>query len=310
MSTFAGKQDKPDVGTRFPRVSVVTPSRNAAATIERTLRSIEAQVYPNLQLLCIDGGSTDDTVAIIRRFAGLVSFFVSERDRGAAEALNKGFRKADGEILCYLNADDEFAPGALHRVAAAFVEHPEADVVTGGCKRFFADGSTLLTQVPDCFLNVLALRDAIEQPSTFWRATVHRRAGEFDETYQLTFDWEWWNRLLGVGARFIRVQEVLSHYHFSETNLTSRGAQRVVDEMLRVTTTYGPRRAVWAYPFIYRVFDLHGFYDRPFPELSPWRRLVFKNALKALRWLCGAEIIDNYNWNWASKQVRGIVWFK
>ena len=300
----------PENGAGLPRISVVTPSFNAAGTIERTLRSIEKQGYPSLQLLCIDGGSTDGTMAEIERFRHLVSYGVTEPDHGPAEAINKGFRKANGDIFCYLNADDEFAPDALHRVAAAFAAHPEADVVAGGCRRFFPDGSTVVTQVPDRFLRVLALRDDIEQPSTFWRASIHRRAGELDESYRLTFDWEWWNRLLSWGARFVRVPDVLSHYHFSETNLTSRGAQRVIDEMLRVTRTYAPRRAAWTYQLLYRAFDLNGFYDRPFPELSRRRQLIFAPALKALRWVCGPEIVDNYNWNWASKQVRGLVWYK
>ncbi len=308
MDDLPHKLPEPD--SRLPRISVVTPSFNAAATIERTLRSIEAQGYPDLQLICIDGASTDGTVESIRRFAHLVSHFVSERDRGVAEAVNKGFRRADGEIFCYLNADDEFAPGALRRVAAAFRDHPEADVVTGGCRRHFPDGTTLVTHVDEGFLSVMPLRNHIEQPSTFWRGSVHRAAGELDESYRLTFDWEWWNRLRVRHARFVRVPDVLSHYHFSETNLTSRGAQNVVDEMLRVTRTYGPRRAAWAYQLLYRVFDLHGYYDRPFQQLELRRKLVFGEALRALRWLCGSEIIDNYNWNWASKQVRGLVWYK
>lgn len=300
----------PGPEVKLPRVSIVTPSFNAASTIERTLRSIEAQRYPDLQLICIDGGSTDGTAESIRRFAHLVRYFVSERDRGVAEAINKGFRQADGDLFCYLNADDELAPGALHRVAAAFREHPEADVVTGGCRRFFPDGSTLVTQVGDGFLSVMALRNHIEQPSTFWRATVHRAAGELDESYRLTFDWEWWNRLRARGARFVRVPDVLSHYHFTENNLTSRGAQRVVDEMLRVTRTYGPRRAAWAYQLLYRAFDLRGYFDVPFPQLPRLRRLALGETLRVLRRLCGREIIDNYNWNWASKQVRGLVWYK
>ena len=121
-----------DRGGMLPRISVITPSFNAASTIERTLRSIESQDYSNLEVICIDGASTDGTVAAIQKFAHLVSHFVTEPDRGAAEAINKGFRRASGEIFCYLNADDEFAPGALHRIAAAFAEDPEADVVTGG----------------------------------------------------------------------------------------------------------------------------------------------------------------------------------
>ncbi len=289
---------------------MVTPSFNAAATIDRTLRSIEAQRYPNLQLLCMDGGSTDGTQAVIARFPHLVSELVSERDAGAADAINKGFRRADGKILCWLNADDAFAPGALQAVARAFEERPDADVVTGGCLRFYADGSRVETAVPDRFVEAMALRNDIEQPSTFWRARIHRKAGELDTSYRLAFDWEWWNRLRVHGARFHRVAAVLSHYHFTDTNLTSRGAQRVVDEMSRVTETYASRRTAAAYRFLYRTFDLRGFYDVPVRELPVLRRAVFRATLSAMRRLHGRLVVDNYNWNWASKQVRGVVWYK
>ncbi len=293
-----------------PRISVVTPSLNAVRTIGRTLHSIEAQRYPDLQLLCVDGGSTDGTQAVIERFGHLVSSFVSEKDGGAAEALNKGFRKADGQILCYLNADDEFAPGALHRVARAFEANPEADVVTGACRRFYADGSTVVTQVPDRFVSAMPFRNDIEQPSTFWRASIHRAAGELDESFRLAFDWEWWNRLRARGARFARVAEVLSHYYFTESNLTSKGAQRVVDEMSRVTETYASPRVARVYAFLYRTFDLHGYYDPPVGELPAARRFVFRTTLSLLRRVFGREVVDNYNWNWASKQVRGVVWYR
>ncbi|HET6413109.1 MAG TPA: glycosyltransferase family 2 protein [Anaeromyxobacter sp.] len=295
---------------RVPRISVVTPSYNAALTVERTLRSIEAQGYPELQVICIDGGSSDGTQALIEQHSDLVSVFVSEKDRGVASALNKGFRRADGDIFCWLNADDEFAPGALHRVAEAFRSRSEADVVTGGCRRFFPDGSTVTTEVPDRFLAAMALRNDIEQPSTFWRAAAHRRSGELDESYRLSFDWEWWNRLLRTGARFLRVPEVLSHYHFSDANLTSRGAQEVVEEMCRVTATYASSRVAKVYRFLYRAFDLRGFYDPPIRDLPPARRLVFRTVLSVLRRRYGTEVIDNYNWNWASKQVRGLVWYR
>ncbi len=295
---------------RLPRISMVTPSLNAVRTIERTLRSIEAQQYPNLQLICVDGASTDGSIAVIERFAHLVFSFVSEQDRGAAQAINKGFRRADGEIFCYLNADDELAPGALHRVAEAFQSNSDADVVTGGCRRFYADGSTVVTQVPDRFMSAMALRNDIEQPSTFWSASIHRAAGELDETYRLAFDWEWWNRLRARGARFVRVPEVLSHYHFTDSNLTSKGAQRVVDEMCRVTETYASPRVARMYSFLYRAFDLRGYYDPPVREL-PWaRRFVFRTTLSLLRRVFGREVVDNYNWNWASKQVRRVVWYR
>jgi glycosyltransferase involved in cell wall biosynthesis len=297
---------------RPPRISVVMPSFNAAATIERALRSIESQRYPDLQVLCVDGGSTDGTVAVIERHAPLVSWWTSEPDRGAAHALNKGFRKADGDVFCWLNADDELAPGALHAVARELARHPEADVVTGGCVRFYADGSRCETAVPDWFVDQVALRDGLEQPSTFWTAAIHRKAGELDENYRFAFDWEWWNRLEACGARFVRVPEVLSHYHFSEENLTSRGAQGVVDEMYRVTKRYAPHRGRIAdvYMLLYRWFDLRGYYDPPRWKLPWWRRVPFSLARRALGLVYGRKAIEAYNWNWASKQVRGLVWYK
>jgi glycosyltransferase involved in cell wall biosynthesis len=293
-----------------PRISVVVPSFNAATTMERTLRSIEAQAYPNLQVLCMDGASTDGTQRVVERFPHVVTELRSEKDRGPADALNAGFRRADGDIWGWLNADDEFAPGALHRVAAAFRDHADADVVTGGCLRFYADGSQVRTTVPDRFVSAMALRNDIEQPSTFWRAELHRRAGELDLTYCLAFDWEWWNRFRARGARFVRVPEVLSHYHFSGSNLTSRGAQRVVDEMERVTATYASPAVARAYRFIYRAFDLRGYYDPPVSELPAARRLLFRTTLSLMRRMFGRDVIDNYNWNWASKQVRNVVCYK
>ena len=295
-----------------PRISLITPSLNAAPTIERTLRSLQAQEYPALELICVDGGSSDGTVEIIRRFEGLVTRVIQEKDKNTADAVNKGFRIATGEIFAYLNADDELAPGALRRIAREFAANPEVDVITGGCRRVFADNSEVITQVPEQYIANLPMRNDIEQPSTFWRSEVHRRAGELDDSFALAFDWEWWNRLHKAGARFHRIQDVLSVYYFSGDNLTSRAGARVIEEMYRVTKRYGPHngRLADVYRLIYRVFDLRGFYDRPFAELPYPKQLVFGGSLRLLYFLYGRHAINNYNWNWASKQVRGLVWYK
>jgi glycosyltransferase involved in cell wall biosynthesis len=108
----------------LPRITLVTPSLNAEQTIERTLRSIEDQAYPNLQMICVDGNSTDSTPDIIGRYGHIVSHVIREKDKCVAEAVNKGFRLADGEIYCYLNADDALTPGALNHVANIFLEKP------------------------------------------------------------------------------------------------------------------------------------------------------------------------------------------
>jgi len=294
------------------KISLVTPCLNSGRTIERTLKSIEAQRFPDLEYIVVDGASQDDTLAIVDRYRHIVTRVISEKDKNVPNALNKGFRQATGEILCYLNADDCFEPGALHRVAQIFTERPEIDVVTGGCRRVFADGSELITQVPEHFLRLLPMRNGIEQPSTFWRRSVHKRAGELDESFFLAFDWEWWNRLQATGARFLAIPDVLSTYYFTEDNLTSRAGQRVIDEMYRVTKKYGPWRGWIAdiYRFLFHAFDLRGFYDVPFSKLSRGRQLVLSAALIPLYAVFGRDRINAYNWNWASKQIRGITWYK
>lgn len=296
----------------LPRITLVTPSLNAEKTIERTLRSIEEQAYLNLQMICVDGNSSDSTPALIERYRHIVSHVIREKDKNVADAVNKGFKLADGEIFCYLNADDALVSGALEYVARIFMSNPDIDVVTGGCRRVFVDGSELITQVPENFLETLSMRNAIEQPSTFWRASVHRRLGKLDDSYQFAFDWEWWNRLHASGARFKRISDVLSVYYFSDDNLTSRAGYRVIDEMYRVTKTYGPFNGHIAdvYRFLYRAFDMHGYYDQPFYAMPLLKRLLFGGTLSLLYKIFGKQAINSYNWNWASKQVRGLVWYK
>ena len=296
----------------LPRITIVTPSLNAEKTIERTLRSVEDQAYPNLQMICVDGNSSDNTQAIIERYRHIVNHVIFEKDKNTADALNKGFKLADGEILCYLNADDALVSGALMCVAHNFLRNPDIDVLTGGCHRIFADGSDMVTQVPENFLDTLSMRNMIEQPSTFWRTVAHRHAGVFDDSYQLAFDWECWNRLYASGAQFMRSPDVLSEYYFSDDNLTSRGGCRVIEEMYRVTKTYGPFGGYIAdvYRFLFHAFDMRGYYDQSFESLSQVKKLLFGCSLLILYKLFGKQTISSYNWNWASKQIRGLVWYK
>lgn len=296
----------------LPRITLVTPSFNAEKTIERTLRSIEEQAYPNLQMICVDSNSTDSTSTIIERYRNIVSHVIYEKDKNVADAINKGFKLADGEIFCYLNADDALVSGALVCVARTFMSNPDIDVVTGACRRVFEDGSEVVTHVPENYLETLSIRNAIEQPSTYWRASVHHRLGRLDDSYQLAFDWEWWNRLHASGAQFKRIPDVLSVYYFSDDNLTSRAGYRVIDEMYRVTKTYGPFSGYIAdvYCFLFRVFDMHGYYDQPFHQLPLAKRLLFGGTRLLLYMFFGKKAIDSYNWNWASKQVRGLIWYK
>jgi len=294
------------------KITVVMACRNAEKTVERTLRSIAEQDYSNLEFIVVDGLSTDSTVEIVRQYKHIVSEIICEKDRNVCEAINKGFKRATGDIHCYLNADDCFSPGTLRRIAGEFQADPETDLITGGCKRVFADGSVIITQVPDNFEKVMALRNVIEQPSTFWRASIHRKAGELDESYSLAFDWDWWNRLRICGAKFRVINDVLSVYYFSNDNLTSKAGMRAAEESYRITKSYGPNRGLLAdvYRILFRLFDMNGYYDRPFSELNAVQRLYFGSVLSVLNALFGRESINAYNWQWASKQIRGMPWYK
>jgi glycosyltransferase involved in cell wall biosynthesis len=295
----------------LPSISVIVPTYNSAATIARTLDSIRAQNYPNLQVICIDGASTDVTLEIIGSYGDLVSLVISEKDNGIAEALNKGLRLITGHFVGWMASDDEFAPGALFRFVQAFAARPDADLVTGGCLRRFSDGTEITTTPPADFQSRITLVDTIEQPSTLWSAELHRRAGLLDESYSLAFDWEWWCRLNKLGAKFVAIDEVQSVYHFSETNKTSLGGRRVVREMYRVIKTYGPYRGYPAdlYWFLYQTFDLRGFYDRP-KEMPRWKQILLFSTLSVLYTLFSPYIVNSYNWNFASKQERGLCWYK
>ena len=293
------------------KISLITPCFNSAATLERTIQSVAVQNYPNLQWILMDGGSRDATLSIVQKYAGLFHKIVSGPDRGQTNALNKGFRFADGEIFGWLCADDELTPGTLAFVADFFEQHPDVDVLTGGCERIFSDGTVIRTEPRSDTWKRIGYHNGVEQPSTFWRAESHRAAGELDETMHYAFDWEWWNRLRRSGARLAVTQDVFSRYYFSETNKTSTGARKVVNEMYRVIKRYGPLRGRLAdiYRFIYLRFDLHGCYDNP-PTCTKLRAFGLRHCLRPLLKLFGRELIYSYNWNFASKQERGMVWWK
>ncbi len=309
----------------LPKISIIIPCYNAVETICRTVKSIVDQQYPNLELILIDGGSKDGTIAAIEPYEKYFTKIISEPDRGQANALNKGFKLATGEIWGWLCADDDLTAGALFYFAKLFASHPEIDLITAGCKRIFADGTTFNTQPRPDVMERISYHNGIEQPSTLWRATLHQQAGELDESYNYAFDWVWWNQLQQAGAKALVIDRVVSRYYFSDTNKTSTGCRNLVDEMYRVIKQYGPIRGYLAdiYLYLYQNFDLAGYYDKP-PHTShlDWCKYLFgqkpHNRFKILFWLGYLRVLTSiygepilaYNWNFASRQERNLCWYK
>jgi glycosyltransferase involved in cell wall biosynthesis len=206
-----------------PLISVVTPSLNQGLYLEATLRSVLNQGYPRLEYLVQDGGSSDQTLAILAGYRDRLHHCESTTDRGQAHALNRAFRHAGGEILAYVNADDLLLPGALAYVARYLVAHPEIDVVYG--HRILIDeggreiGRWVLPPHDD---RALLWRDFIPQETLCWRRAIWERVGAaFAEDLQFILDWDLLLRFRAAGARFARLPRFLGAFRIHERQKTS-----------------------------------------------------------------------------------------
>jgi len=139
---------------KLPKISIITPSFNQGQFIEETIQSVLNQKYPNLEYIVIDGGSTDNTLDILKKYEGKLKW-ISEKDKGQSDGINKGFKMATGDIIAWLNSDDYYLPGALHEVARFFIKNPEAQWVTGDYmeKKF----KSILFGIKNCFVSSLLL---------------------------------------------------------------------------------------------------------------------------------------------------------
>lgn len=181
----------------LPKISIVTPSFNQADFIEETIRSVLLQGYPNTEYVVIDGGSTDGTVDIIRKYAKWIDFWVTEPDNGQSHAINKGWRKSSGDILAWLNSDDVYHPGTLNQIATYLSDHSDVGMVYGNCDTIDQTGSTTgVCPAMEFDLKALVCNQwFISQPATFFRKTAIERAGEIDESLHLVMDWEFFLRI-------------------------------------------------------------------------------------------------------------------
>lgn len=180
----------------FPKISIVIPSFNQGSFIEDTLLSVISQNYPNLELIVIDGGSTDQTVDILKKFNPEIFYWVSEPDHGQTHALVKGFEMATGEIFGWLCSDDLHEPNTLKDVANYFCSHPKARVVYGDCSLidFYGKPVRPLREIPFNRFIWLYSHNYIPQPSTFWKANLYSKVGGLDLGFEIAMDGDLWIR--------------------------------------------------------------------------------------------------------------------
>ncbi|HLQ78185.1 MAG TPA: glycosyltransferase family 2 protein [Terriglobia bacterium] len=229
----------------FPRISIVTPSYNQGRFIDLTMQSVLSQNYPNLEYIVIDGGSTDDSVEVIRRYDKSLAYWVSEKDSGAADAIAKGFRHATGDILAYLNSDDLYCPGTLHAVAAAF-ESGKPDVVYGNTWWIDTDGRRTgeRRQTPFSPMGYLYGGFDLQQPAVFWTRKIYDRSGGIDPSYLFTFDTEMFVRFVNHGSRFKFVPQFFAEFRIHPRSKSSTETERCESELQRLRSVH------LSYPFV------------------------------------------------------------
>jgi glycosyltransferase involved in cell wall biosynthesis len=203
-------------------ISIVTPNLNQGKFLEATLRSVLDQDYPRLEYIVQDGGSSDGSIGILRRYAPRLKRWTAEPDAGQADAVNRGMQHATGDVLAYLNSDDLFLPGSLAYVACYFADHPDVDIVYG--HRVLIDergdeiGRWVLPPHDDA---VLPLADYIPQETMFWRRRAWERVGaRLDVSFQFAMDWDLILRFRAAGLKFARLPRFLGAFRISDNQKT------------------------------------------------------------------------------------------
>lgn len=207
------------------RFSVVTISFNQAEFLELAIQSVIGQREVEIEYIITDPGSTDGSRAVIEKYRGAFAHVLLEKDQGPSDGLNKGFARATGDILCYLNADDTFEPGALQRAEAALRDHPELDVICGHAFVTDPQGNRLRRVWSEPYTRVMAAYNAAVQiqPSTFIRRAAFLESGGFNVENRSCWDAELLLDMYLAGARIGVVDEFLSTYRLHSSSITNTG---------------------------------------------------------------------------------------
>ena len=237
------KKNRLKVNSQLPRISVVMPTYRQGKFIEKSILSILNQQYPNTELIVIDGGSDDCTIEVLKKYENEISYWITEKDFGQSDALNKGFKKATGEIYGWLNSDDLYLPGTFKKVLSAFSENSDKFLIFGDWLTIDENDFTIdLNHAFDFSLNHFKYESFhLNAQSMFWRSSVHKKFSGFDINLHNTMDYQ---MILEFGinqgqASFHRIPNVLGAFRRYDGQKTNGFTPLVLDEHFRIASKYG-----------------------------------------------------------------------
>lgn len=206
----------------YPKISIVTPCFNKVQYLEKTILSVLSQNYPNLEYVIIDGGSTDGSLDVIKKYADRLTYWVSEPDDGMYYAIKKGFEHTSGELLAWIGADDMYHPNSFFAVAQIFSEYPQVSWLVGAQTEYDEEDRTVNVGISPYFnhLNFL-LRPYrwVQQESTFWRRGLYEKVGGIGTEYKLAGDFDLWMRFLRHEKMFVS-NVLIGGFRHSEMQLS------------------------------------------------------------------------------------------
>lgn len=207
---------------KYPKITVVTPSFNQGEFLERTILSIINQDYPNLEYIVCDGGSTDQSVSIIKKYEKYITWWCSEKDKGQTDAINKGFKRATGDVVGWINSDDVLLPGALWTVADFYANHPDTDFANGFTIEI--DGNDKIIKFMHTVFNKFLARHGgynVSQLGMFWRRDIFGKIGYLDDSFHAMMDVEWLARVYDSGVKVRRINSNLGAIRIHEGTKTA-----------------------------------------------------------------------------------------
>ena len=227
-------------GTRvdlgLPLVSIITPSFNQVPYIAATIDSVLAQDYPRIEYIIVDGGSTDGSVDIIKSYADQLAWWVSEKDKGQTDAINKGFARANGQILAWLNSDDTYEEGAISAAVDFLMKNPEVGLVYGDCN--FIDEKGLkfgeFNAAQTDFKKLQRGYVHIPQQASFWRAELWKEVAPLDDSFFFAMDYDLWTRLAKISELRYLPGETWANFRLHSNAKSIAQDKYCWEEMMRV----------------------------------------------------------------------------